>query len=129
MVLAYLGQTVSRDWLCQVLKVTGIGTPGFRLLCLRDHGYDVTYAPATDERPLIEALSAGVLPITLLLTHNLSYWQKQTAHAVVVAGFDAQTVILNDPAFPDTPRQVPYDEFMLAWSDFDYLYAVIRLLD
>jgi len=33
---------------------------------------------------------------------------------------------MNDPAFPDTPQAVPRDYFLLAWSDFDMLYAVIR---
>lgn len=30
-----------------------------------------------------------------------------------------------DPAFPAQQR-VPHPEFLLAWSDFDYLYALIR---
>ncbi len=127
MVLIYQGQTVSRAWLCRVLETTGIGTPGFKLLHLCAHGYQVTYAPATDERPLIEALNLGAPPIALVLTHNLSYWPHSVAHAVVVTGLSQHTVIVNDPAFPELSRHIPYDEFMLAWSDFDYLYAVIRL--
>ena len=34
----------------------------------------------------------------------------------------------NDPAFPTAPQTISRDAFMLAWSDFDYLYSVIRLL-
>ena len=126
MVVAYFGQTVSPDWLRQALEATDIGTPGFKSLRLRHYGYDVTYIPATDERPLVEALNAGIPPIALILTRNLSYWRYHTAHAVVVIELDPLTVTLNDPAFPDAPRQVPYDEFMLAWSDYDQLYAIVR---
>ncbi len=32
----------------------------------------------------------------------------------------------NDPAFADAPKQVMIDELMLAWSEFDYTYALIR---
>ena len=74
----------------------------------------------------MQALSAGIPPITLVLTSNLSYWNTQTAHAVVVAGIDDDVVIVNDPAFPTNSQRIARNEFMLAWSDFDYLYTLIR---
>jgi len=126
MVLLFLGQPIPRQRIHQILEPTPIGTPGFRLLRLRNYGYDVTYAAATDERPLTEALAAGLPPVALLLTQNLPYWERETAHAVVVVGVDTHTVYLNDPAFPEAPKSVPRDDFLLAWSDFDMLYAVIR---
>jgi len=126
MVLSFLGQPISRRRINQILEPTLIGTPGFRLLRLRNYGYDVTYAAAIDERPLTEALAAGLAPIALLLTRNLPHWKRETAHAVVIIGMDAHTVYLNDPAFPTAPQAVPRDCFLLAWSDFDMLYAVIR---
>jgi predicted double-glycine peptidase len=93
---------------------------------LRDYGYDVTYTAAIDERPLTEALTVGLSPIVLLHTQNLSYWERETAHAVIVVGMDARMVYLNDPAFPDAPMAISRIEFLLAWSDFDMLYAIIR---
>ena len=85
----------------------------------------MTYSPATDERVLLQALSSGVPPIVLLLTTNLTYWDRETAHAVVVIGIDDDTVTVNDPAFSASSQRVPRNEFLLAWSDFDYLYALI----
>ena len=125
MVLTFFGQSVSRDWLKQVLETTPIGTPGFKVLNLREHGYDVVYGAAVNERPLAEALADRVPPIALVYTSGLPYWQRETAHAVVVVEFGEQ-VALNDPAFPAQPQRVSRDAFMLAWSEFDYLYAVIR---
>ena len=66
-------------------------------------------------------------PIALVRTTHLPYWKYETAHAVVVVAADAEQVTLNDPAFADAPQTVSRNAFMLAWSDFDYLYAVIRL--
>lgn len=126
MVLTYQGRSVDPSWLHRVLESTKIGTPGFKVLNLERHGYSVTYSPATDDRVLVQALDAGVPPITLMLTSNLSYWNIQTAHAVVVIGIDEEVVIVNDPAFPTSSQRIARNEFMLAWSDFDYLYALIR---
>jgi ABC-type bacteriocin/lantibiotic exporter with double-glycine peptidase domain len=126
MVLAYQGRSVDPGWLRHVLESKSIGTPGFKVLNLAQQGYAVTYSPATDERVLLQALSSGVPPIALVLTANLSYWDRESAHAVVVVGIDDDTVVVNDPAFPASGQRIPRNEFMLAWSDFDYLYALIR---
>jgi len=124
MVLASFGRHVERDWLKQVLETTSLGTPGFKLLNLRAHGYEVTYAAAMNERPLTEALSNDIPPIALVYTTGLPYWIRETAHAVVVVEF-GDRVMLHDPAFAEQPQIVSRDAFMLAWSDFDYLYTVI----
>ena len=126
MVLAYQGRTLDPRWLRRVLESTPIGTPGFKILNLTQHGYAVRYAPATDERALLDALAAGVPPVVLLLTTHLNYWETKTAHAVVVVGIDDEHVIVNDPAFAQRRQRVTYSEFMLAWSDFDYLYALVE---
>lgn len=125
MVLTYFGRQVNPGWLRQVLQATPIGTPGFKVLNLAAHGFHVTYAPATDERVLLQSLADGTPPIALVRTGNLSYWQVETAHALVVTGMDDDFLVVNDPAFPRQQR-VSCNEFMLAWSDFDYLYVLIR---
>lgn len=126
MVLGHFGRRIDAAWLRRILESTPIGTPGFKVRNLERHGYFVTYAPATDERVLMDALHRGIPPIVLLLTTNLSYWDTETAHAVVVVGMDDDMVMLNDPEFPQEIQHVPIDEFMLAWSDFDWLYALIQ---
>ena len=125
MVLASYQVGVSRRWLSEALEVTAIGTPGFKVLNLCRHGYEVTYASAVYEGPLVEALAANNPPIALVYTASLPYWPRETAHAVVVVDFGEQ-VILHDPAFAQSPQRVSREAFMLAWADFDYLYAVIR---
>jgi hypothetical protein len=35
---------------------------------------------------------------------------------------------VNDPAFDSAPHPIPLDRFLLAWSEFDYEYAVITLV-
>jgi len=76
MVLLHQGQSIDAGWLRRVLESSKIGTPGFKVLNLERHGYTVTYAPATDDRVLVDALSSGIPPIVLVLTNNLSYWGK-----------------------------------------------------
>ncbi|MFO7631725.1 MAG: C39 family peptidase [Caldilinea sp.] len=126
MVLAFYGRTVDHTWLRQVLDSSPIGTPGFKVRNLEPHGYEVTYASATDERVLLQALVSGAPPIALILTANLSYWDIETAHAVVIVGIDGELVIVNDPAHSASSQRIARNEFMLAWSDFDYLYALVR---
>jgi len=126
MVLAFFGQSVKREWLSQVMGTSDLGTPGFKVLNLQRHGYDVTYASATDERVLVQALAGGIPPIALLRTSHLPYWERETAHAVVIIAVDMDHVTLNDPAFPAAPQTIPRGEFMLAWLDFDCLYALVR---
>ena len=128
MVLTFLGQPVEREWLHRVMESSDLGTPGFKVLNLRQHGYDVTYAAATDERALTQALADGVPPIVLLHTTHLPYWEQETAHAVVVTAMDEDHVKLNDPAFSAAPQVVSRGDFMLAWLDFDCLYILIRPL-
>lgn len=126
MVLAYYGKQVDPRWLRQILQATPIGTPGFKVLNLATYGYRVTYAPATDERVLLQSLAEGAPPIALVRTDHLSYWHVETAHALVVTDIDDESVVVNDPAFL-VQQRIARAEFLLAWSDFDYLYAVIRL--
>jgi len=42
-------------------------------------------------------------------------------HDVVVVGFDENVVLVNDPAFPDAPKEVPQEEFLAAWAAADQL--------
>lgn len=125
MVLGYYGRPIDPAWLRRILQTTPIGTPGFKVLNLATYGYRVTYAPATDERVLLQSLADGAPPIALVRTDSLSYWQVETAHAVVVTGMDDESVVINDPAFPIQQR-IPRAQFLLAWSDFDYLYALVQ---
>lgn len=87
-------------------------------------GYGVDYGPASDARVLAQALHLGTPPILLVLTENLPYWQTRTAHAVVLVDMDDEVALVNDPAFAER-QVVSLNHLLLAWSDFDQLYAVI----
>jgi uncharacterized protein YvpB len=63
--------------------------------------------------------------IVFLRTGELPYWQEDTGHAVVLVGMDEDVVYLNDPAFAQAPQRVSRGDFLLAWLEFDYDYAVI----
>jgi predicted double-glycine peptidase len=72
-------------------------------------------------------LARKIPPIVFVSTQDLSYWDEATQHAVVIAGIDETHVSLHDPAFPDAPKTIPIDEFMLAWLEMDEFYALIQL--
>ena len=49
-----------------------------------------------------------------------------TPHAVVLASLvDDEEAYLFDPGVDDAPQKVTAGNLMLAWSPFDYAYAVI----
>lgn len=68
----------------------------------------------------------GIPVIALVNTLFLDYWHSETAHAVVVVGFDENQVFLNDPAFETAPQVATETGFLAAWGEFDYLCGVLR---
>ena len=46
------------------------------------------------------ALKKGILLILEVNTHPLPYWTTSSAHVVLLAAIDADTALVNDPAFP-----------------------------
>jgi ABC-type bacteriocin/lantibiotic exporter with double-glycine peptidase domain len=124
MVLTYLGQPVKYDQLLKLLKVKPFGTPGHNLKNLAILGVQVTYREGSLEE-IKSHLLGGRPCIALVRTADLSYWSYSTDHAVVVVGFDEDTIYLNDPAFENHPQSVSLIEFELAWLEFDYRYGVL----
>ncbi|MEZ4732190.1 MAG: hypothetical protein R3E79_34160 [Caldilineaceae bacterium] len=52
---------------------------------------------------------------------------KVADHAVVVVGFDEQSIYLHDPEFAESPINVSYGDFDLAWLEHDEMYAVLTV--
>jgi ABC-type bacteriocin/lantibiotic exporter with double-glycine peptidase domain len=124
MVLAYLKITIGYDQLLKLLKVRPYGTAGQNLKYLQSLDVQVIYR----EGSLIElkaSLETGTPWIVLVSTEKLSYWSYSTDHALVVTGFDEQSIYVNDPAFVKSPLAIPVAEFELAWMVFDYRYSAI----
>ena len=125
MVLAHLGVTVSQAELNRLFELTPLGVPLSRLQRLtQPYKVQVTIHHEGNLVDLQQAVDENTPLIVFIHTGQLAYWSEETQHAVVVVGYeDSAVLLLNDPAFPDAPKQVPADEFMLAWDEFDNIYA------
>jgi ABC-type bacteriocin/lantibiotic exporter with double-glycine peptidase domain len=124
MVLAHSGQQVDYDQLLKLLQVKSYGTSGRHLKNLTALGVQIIYREGSLDE-LKSYLLDGKPCIALVRTAELPYWTYSTDHAVVVVGFDDDTIYLNDPAFEAHPQSVPTTAFELAWMEFDYRYGVI----
>ena len=124
MVLSHLGRDFDEDLLARLLRTRNFGTPAYHVHLLSQLGYVVTFEQGT-ESDLRQHLSHGQPCIIFLKTEHLPHWQTEDAHAVVLAGMTSENVYINDPAFDAAPLTVPLNNFLLAWSEFDYEYAVI----
>lgn len=124
MVITYLGKTVDYEHLMHILGIKHYGAPSSNVTRLREMGLRVRYSQgsiADIERHLAEDKPC----IVFLRTRELSYWNEDTGHAVVVVGIDDSHVYVNDPAREQHPQRITQAEFLLAWMEFDYDYAVI----
>jgi hypothetical protein len=45
---------------------------------------------------------------------------------VVVVGYDKQQVLINDPGTAHAPIAVVWDEFLMAWAEFDEAAVIIN---
>lgn len=107
------------------LGTTWIGTSSSYIQKLAQYGFEVLYQTGSLAQ-LRHWLNQRAPCILFIRTGDLSYWQVDTAHAVVLAGFENETVFLYDPAMDNAPIRATVDEMMLAWSYSDYTYVVLR---
>ena len=125
MVLRVVGISVSQPELNRLLDLRTGGVPYSRLQRLAKYQVNVSLLPGL-ETDLQRAIDRQNPPIIFVHTSQLrTYWTLSTRHAIVVSGYDDTNFYVNDPAFADAPKQVPIDELMLAWLEFDYMYALI----
>ena len=82
---------------------------------------------AGDESEIRQAIDNNVPVIVFVKTGDLAYWPDNTSHAIVVVGYDDEVVFLNDPVFVDSPMRAGWGEFILAWSEHDYMLALVEL--
>lgn len=101
------------------------GTPGPGILLLGSDKLAVIYRSGELE-DLQSAIEQDTPPIALIFTGELGYWDVDTPHAVVVAGFEGNSIVLNDPAKDQPNIRVQVDEFMLAWDRMGNLYALLK---
>ncbi len=125
MALAYWGDPRSEAEIAALLGTKPYGTPLSSAARLSNWGYDTSLVSLS--RPELEALlGAGTPVIARIWTVMLDYWPVETSHVVLVIGFNDDHVIVNDPAFADSPRHILWDAFLAAWAEFDEAAIVIR---
>ena len=125
MVLEFLGKEANEDDLAHLLGTQVFGTPAPNLHRLKQMGFQVSYESAT-LATLRYHLEAGVPCLVFVRTGELPYWNEDTSHVLVAVGMDGSSIYVNDPAFDEGPQAIPLDDSLLAWSEFDHRYAVVR---
>lgn len=129
MVLEYLGIRRTDAWLSKLLETTTIGTPFFNLTKLQAAlGVDIELAEQGTLATFATILESGLPVIVAVDSDDAAHWPHYHHHAVVVIGFDADQVYVNNPAVADAPQAVQIETFLWAWSQREYEYAVIRLV-
>ncbi len=128
MVLDFQGISKSQNTLAKQLKVKShLGAPARNVRQLATNKLSVVFEEGSLER-LQTSLASGLPVITFVQAGEFSYWQGEVfQHAVVITGLEESAVWLLDPDKDAVPVSVPLDEFMLAWSEMDYLCAIISL--
>jgi uncharacterized protein YvpB len=103
-----------------------IGAPAAKIQQLKGLVRRIVYRSGT-LKDITDSLKKGLPPIAFIHTLQLSYWARNTRHAVVVTGIDetGDRITLNDPFFETAPQSVSRLEFQLAWDEMDNLYAVL----
>lgn len=125
MVAAYWEQPLYQADVAQWMGTTNIGTPASRIQRLSKYGFEAIYQ--TGSLAQLENWLAQQIPCILFVrTDSLSYWQFDTAHAIVLVGLTSNSATLLDPAIATAPVTVAVDELLLAWSYSDYTYAVLK---
>lgn len=124
MILQYLGKTVDYTQLMQLLKIKAYGAPAGNIRSLTSLNLNVVYSK-TDMAGLKTLLEQNYPVIVFVRTGELPYWNYSTDHAIVVAGYDADNIYVNDPDRDEFPITIPYGDFELAWLERDYYYALL----
>lgn len=127
MVLAYLGLSRTQDALGKTLGLNPpFGTRHSNIKKLASTKIKVTYETG-DLATIRHWLEQDTPVIVFVQAGDLPHWSGHNfQHVVVVVGVEGQMVYLMDPALDEGPTPVEEEAFMLAWSWFDYTYAVLR---
>ncbi len=127
MTLHYWGIVVDQERLAKQLGVEpDVGVPAGRIKRLVSHDMTVIYD--SGEWELLQVCLARNAPvIAMIQAGELSQWQgNYFQYAVVIIGHDDSQVWMLDSALQPEPVVVSIDEFMLAWEEMDYRYAVLE---
>ena len=125
MVLQHIGVETTQSRLNRLFGLTSIGAPYSSIRRLDQLGIQVTVA-AGDDSTIRSAIDRNQPAIVFVKTGDLPYWSDNTSHAIVIVGYDDENIFLNDPVFSDAPIRCEWSEFMLAWSEQDYMLTLLE---
>ena len=128
MALAHLGISRSQAALAKTLGIfEDFGVPASNITRLKSSSIEVIYATEAVLSDVADWLDQKIPVIAFVQTAQLDYWQKHPAqHAVLIVAIDNDSVYLLDPARNADIVTVSIGEFLLAWDDMEFSYAVIR---
>lgn len=128
MATAYLQQPLLQEDIALWLETDDhIGTPFRRLQRLARRGFEVSLIIPGSLAAARSWLNQQIPPIILVSTQELSYWSGNFQHTVILAGETQKTVHLFDPGIETAPVTIPTAELLLAWSHFDFSFAIIEV--
>jgi ABC-type bacteriocin/lantibiotic exporter with double-glycine peptidase domain len=127
MILNYLGLDRSQTELAGLMGThPQAGTPYSRITRLRSNKINIAYQRASGLDDLAKWLERQLPVIAFVQMRELPHWQGHwSQHAVVVLGLDQIAVHVLDPAASAQVIAVPVNDFVLAWEEMDWAYAVI----
>lgn len=129
MLLNYFGIQKHEQEIRMLLKTKPAGTNPLNVVRLREWDVDafVTFSNLDE---LKGYLTQKKPPIVLLWTGELNYWNSNEnldyLHAVVIIGYENETMLVNDPAFSEHPQSISIHEFLEAWSYSQQMLILIE---
>lgn len=125
MVTAYWEQPLTQEDVARWLGTRDIGTPASQVSRLEQRGFHVIYREGSLDE-IKQWIDHKVPCIVFMQANELPHWDIETMHALVIVGIDDENVSVLEPAVEDAPIEVSIGDLMVAWTPFDYTYAVLR---
>ena len=125
MILEYLGETTTEEFLRRFLKTKYYGTNLLNIRYLSDIGFRTTIIDSSIEE-LKKLIKEQKLPIVRLVTRDLDFYDFDGYHAVIIVGINQKSGIVNDPYFETEVIEIPIHDFIFAWAECDYLTIIIE---
>jgi uncharacterized protein YvpB len=102
------------------------GVPHSRITRLRSSQVNIIHQTAQGLNDLGVYLNHDLPVIAFVQAKELPHWRgRWSQHAVVIVGIDQDNVYLLDPAAQSSVITVTHDDFLLAWDEMKFSYAVI----
>ncbi len=100
MALAYFGVDLSQTLIASRIRhIPGAGTPARNVALVSVPGIRISYFTLGTLDQIRQSLTKNAVPIVLVRTSELPYWEEDTAHALIIARLNEDAIFVHDPAF------------------------------